>query len=379
MPMPSLLSVQQAFSRYPQHVQPRRHVHCAATPCGSPGQAAPRWHHRLQASGKAGSTGGTDDPRKPAEGATCTVHVPGAASSRTTPSSRLSSSSRSLSVHASLPSFIGSPEMQLGHMEPQPLVEQELRTERSAVPPSPSMYLHAKEEWQRSPVYMWSGGSQDLNYCQSKANPGELSRSWDTKLCDEHLSAKKESDASASYEAWEAVPFFCTPTNDTPLPPTSSDYAHPHQEPQLAPGQELHSPPELSFERQQEQEAMMPQQQFLPRLGPPHSRKGTLPYWEPPLLRQFLWPPQGPKLPRGPTSPARQEEAGQWGAVSGLWARYGPLKWLGLPCAREPVFSAIVIKRRAVMLDDGVCYILAYPTVPQNHECLAWAVWHWDK
>ncbi|XP_077500747.1 uncharacterized protein LOC144111349 [Amblyomma americanum] len=143
-------------------------------------------------------------------------------SSRTTPSSRLSSSSRSLSVHASLPSFIGSPEMQLGHMEPQPLVEQELRTERSAVPPSPSMYLHAKEEWQRSPVYMWSGGSQDLNYCQSKANPGELSRSWDTKLWDEHLSAKKESDASASYEAWEPVPFFCAPTNDTPLPPTSS-------------------------------------------------------------------------------------------------------------------------------------------------------------
>ncbi|KAK8770380.1 hypothetical protein V5799_013155 [Amblyomma americanum] len=86
-------------------------------------------------------------------------------------------------------------------MEPQPLVERELRTERFAVPPSPSMYLHAKEEWQRSPVYMWSCGSQDLNYCQSKANPGELSRSWDTKLWDEHLYAKKQSDASASYEA----------------------------------------------------------------------------------------------------------------------------------------------------------------------------------
>ncbi|XP_077500800.1 uncharacterized protein LOC144111391 isoform X2 [Amblyomma americanum] len=128
--------------------------------------------------------------------------------SKTTPSSRLSSFSQSLSVHAPLPSFIGSPEMQLGHMKPQPLVERELRTERFAVPPSPSMYLHAKEEWQRSPVYMWSGGSQDLNYCQSKANPGELSRSRDTKLWDEHLYAKYESDLSASYEAWELLPFF---------------------------------------------------------------------------------------------------------------------------------------------------------------------------
>ncbi|KAK8782979.1 hypothetical protein V5799_015679 [Amblyomma americanum] len=47
-----------------------------------------------------------------------------------------------------------------------------------------------------------------------------------------------------------------------------------------APGQELHSQPELSFPRgqlQQEQEAVMPQQQFLPRPGPQHSQEGTLP------------------------------------------------------------------------------------------------------
>ncbi|XP_077500799.1 uncharacterized protein LOC144111391 isoform X1 [Amblyomma americanum] len=300
--------------------------------------------------------------------------------SKTTPSSRLSSSSQSLSAHAPLPSFIGSPEMQLGHMEPQPLVERELRTERFAVPPSPTLYLHAKEEeWQRSPVYMWSGGSHHLNYYKSESNPGELSRSWETQLWDEHLYTKKESDASPSYEAWEPLPFLCSPTNDTPLPPASSDYAHPHQEPQLAPGQELHSPPELSFACRQEQEAMMPQQQFLARPGPPHSRKGTLPYQGPPLLRQFLWPPQGPKLPQGPTSPARQEEAGQWGAVSRLWARSRLLKWLWLPCAREPLFSAIANPRRMVMMDDRVCYILPCLTFSQNHKCLARAVWHWDE
>ncbi|KAK8769415.1 hypothetical protein V5799_008004 [Amblyomma americanum] len=71
------------------------------------------------------------------------------------PSSRLSSSSQSLSVHTPLPSFLGSPGRQLGHMEPQlqPLVEWELKTERFTTPPTPSIYLNTEQELQAKPVY----------------------------------------------------------------------------------------------------------------------------------------------------------------------------------------------------------------------------------
>ncbi|KAK8772413.1 hypothetical protein V5799_024345 [Amblyomma americanum] len=75
--------------------------------------------------------------------------------SESRPSSRLSSSSQSLSVHTPLPSFIGSPGMELDHTEPQlqPLVEWELRTKRFTTPPSPSMYLNTKQERQAKPLY----------------------------------------------------------------------------------------------------------------------------------------------------------------------------------------------------------------------------------
>ncbi|XP_077506309.1 uncharacterized protein LOC144115711 [Amblyomma americanum] len=293
--------------------------------------------------------------------------------SESRPSSRLSSSSQSLLVHTPLPSFIGSPGRQLGHMEPQlhPLVEWELKTERFATPPSPSIYLNTEQERKPKPVYSWSRGCYDLYGHQSQGYSDEVSTATDTDLLNEPL---------------PSLPYLCSPrlTHDTPVEPTSRGYGHPspHQEPQLPLTLEQHSRPELSFARQQvqpEQEAMMPQQQFLPRPELSNSREGTLPHPELPLPPQFPWPPQGPSLPRGPILPPRQEETRPWGTGPGFWPRSGQLQLPGWPYAGEPVFAAIANTRRAVMTDDGTWYILVYPAFPENDECSAQAVWHWEE
>ncbi|XP_077517371.1 uncharacterized protein LOC144128125 [Amblyomma americanum] len=307
----------QAFPPHPHHVQPRRHVHHAPATSGSPGRAAPCWHHRPQASGQGKlvqlvAQAIHESPIK----ALRVRHVYEALKKRypyfmfmdkkelttwegseSRPSSRLSSSSQSLLVHTPLPSFIGSPGRQLGHMEPQlhPLVEWELKTERFATPPSPSIYLNMEQERKPKPVYSWSRGCYDLYGHQSQGYSDEVSTAADTQLLNEPL---------------PSLPYLCSPrlTHDTPVEPTSRSYGHPspHQEPQLPLTLEQHSRPELSFARQQiqpEQEAMMPQQQFLPRPELSNSREGTLPHPELPLPPQFPWPPQGPSLPRGPTLP----------------------------------------------------------------------------
>ncbi|KAK8768562.1 hypothetical protein V5799_014973 [Amblyomma americanum] len=259
--------------------------------------------------------------------------------SESRPSSRLSSSSQSLLVHTPLPSFIGSPGRQLGHMEPQlhPLVEWELKTERFATPPSPSIYLNTEQERKPKPVYSWSRGCYDLYGHQSQGYSDEVSTAADTELLNEPV---------------PSLPYLCSPrlTHDTPVEPTSRGYGHPspHQEPQLPLTLEQHSRPELSFARQQvqpEQEAMMPQQQFLPRPELSNSREGTLPHPELPLPPQFPWPPQE--------------------------LRSGQLQLPGWPYAGEPVFAAIANTRRAVMMDDGTWYILVYPAFPENDECSA--------
>ncbi|XP_077501632.1 uncharacterized protein LOC144112684 isoform X2 [Amblyomma americanum] len=160
---------------HPHHVQPRRHVHHAPATSGSPGRAAPCWHHCPQASGQGKlvqlvAQAIHESPIK----ALRVRHVYEALKKRypyfmfmdkkelttwegseSRPSSRLSSSSQSLFVHTPLPSFIGSPGRQLGHMEPQlhPLVEWELKTERFATPPSPSIYLNTEQERKPKPVY----------------------------------------------------------------------------------------------------------------------------------------------------------------------------------------------------------------------------------
>ncbi|XP_077507425.1 uncharacterized protein LOC144118316 [Amblyomma americanum] len=137
--------------------------------------------------------------------------------------------------------------------------------------------------------------------------------------------------------------------------------------------------PLCAQEKHQEQEAVMPQEQSLPRLGPSNSQEGTLPHPELPLPPQFPWPPQEPPLPGGPTSPPRQEETGPWGTGPGFRPRSGRLQLPGWPYVREPVFAAIANPRRAVMMEDGTWYILVYPAFAENDECLVRAVWHWEE
>ncbi|KAK8782326.1 hypothetical protein V5799_016332 [Amblyomma americanum] len=133
--------------------------------------------------------------------------------------------------------------------------------------------------------------------------------------------------------------------------------------------------PLCAQETHPEQEAVTPQQQFLPRPGPSNSRGETLLHPELPLPPQFPWPPQGPPLPGGPTPPSRQEEIGPWGTGPGFQPRSGRLQLPGWPYVGEPVFAAIANPRRAVMMDDGTWYILVHPAFPENDECLARAVW----